>query len=225
MKNMKSIKLAGLLCLFFSGISFAQVTEEESTKSDGKHNAFVIDLNADSKMSENVWKSYIGKIGKTKRDRKSKEWRSESIVIPAVASGYNVNLTGKFEDLKGSSRVYVWLRMDGKYINSEDYTNEARGVKSFLEEYAIEVEKAVVQKEVEEEEKMLKGFEKDLEKLIKKKEGYHKDIKKAEETILKAEKNIEENIIDQEDAKIQIEEQKAILAKVRQKLREVGKDQ
>lgn len=221
---MNFIKLTTLF-LLINVTLYAQVTEEQTSMSDGVRNAFIIDLDdANTKLAENVWKSYVGKIGKTKRDRKSKEWRSESIVIPAVDNSYNVNLTGKFEDLRGNARAYVWLRMDGSYINSEDYTNEARGVKTFLEDYALEVKKAAIGKEVEYEQKELKALEKDLDKLVKKNQGFHKDIKKAEEAIIKAEKNIDENVINQESKKIEIEEQKAALLKIQEKLKAVGKN-
>ena len=113
---MNTIKLIALFILINISL-LAQVTEEETSMSEGVHNAFIIDLDdANTKLAESVWKSYVGKMGKTKRDRKSKEWRSESIVIPAVDNGYATSLTGKFEDLRGNSRVYVWLRMDGNYI-------------------------------------------------------------------------------------------------------------
>lgn len=228
LKN-KSMFIRNLLITLFISLPVllsSQVIEERSSMSEGVHNAFVIELEgADRKTAENVWKNYIGAIGKTKRNRKTKEWVSESIIIPAVDDDYNVQLIGKFEDLRGNSRIHVWLKMDGNFINSEDYTNESRGMKDFLEEYALDVKKAVIGKEVEEEQKKLNNIEKDLSRLIKKNEGYHRDIEKAKESILKAEKNIENNVIAQEDKRIEIEEQKAILLKVQEKLMAVGKDQ
>ena len=171
----------------------AQVIEERASMSEGVHNAFVIELEgAERKKAENVWKDYVGEMGKTKRNRKTKEWVSESIIIPSIDSDYNVQLIGSFEDLRGNSRLHVWVKMDGNFINSEDYTEEARGLKEFMEDYALQVRKAVINDEVEEEQKRLKSMEKDLSKLIKKYEGYHKDIEKAKEAIIKAEKNIEE---------------------------------
>ncbi|MDG2448057.1 MAG: hypothetical protein P8M34_00410 [Saprospiraceae bacterium] len=97
-------------------------------------------------------------------------------------------------------------------------------MKEFLEEYALDVKKAVISKEVEEEQKRLKSIEKDLSKLIRRNEGFHKDIEKANQAILKAEKNIEDNVIAQEDKRIEIAEQKAALLKVQEKLMAVGKN-
>ncbi|MEE9373596.1 MAG: hypothetical protein V3V00_11145 [Saprospiraceae bacterium] len=218
-------KIILFVTILLPSLLMAQVIEERASMSEGVQNAFVIELEgANKKIAEKVWKQYIGKIGKTKRNRKSKEWRSKSIVIPAIDNNYNVNLTGKFEDLRGNSRAYVWLKMDGNFINSEDYTNEARGIKEFLEEYALNVKKAVIGKEVEEEQKRLKSVEKGLEKLIKKNNNFHRDIEKANEAIIKAEKKIEDNVIAQEGKRIEIEEQKAALLKVQEKLMAVGKD-
>lgn len=182
-------KLFFIILISFPTFLLAQVIEERSSMSEGVHSAFVIELEgADRKLAENEWKDYIGEFGKTKRNRKTKEWVSESIVIPAVDDSYNVQLIGKFEDLRGNSRIQVWLKIDGNFITSEDYTDEARGMKEFLEEYALDVKKAVISKEVEEEQKRLKSIEKDLSKLIRRNEGFHKDIEKANQAILKAEK-------------------------------------
>ena len=209
---MKTIKLLVLFIFVFAGAAISQVIEEETSMSAGVHNAFVIDLyNANTKMAENVWKNYMKSFGKTKRDRKSKEWRSEAIVIPSVDPSYNVNLTGKFESLSNSSRAYVWLQMDDQFIDSDSHTNEARGVKVFLEDFAIEVEKAIVEEELDEEAKKLKDLSKDLEKLIKKNKGYHKDIEKAKEAILKAENAIQQNIKDQEMKRAEVQGQKEIM--------------
>ena len=221
---MSLLKLIPILTFLFPALLFGQVIEEKASMSEGVQNAFVIELEgADRKMAENVWKEYIGQFGKTKRDRKSKEWRSPAIILPAIDDDYNINLTGKFEDLRGNSRIYAWVKMDGNFINSDEFTNEARGMKDFLEEYSLEVRKAVIGKEVEEEQKRLNGLEKDLNKLVKKNEGFHRDIDKANEAIVKAEKNIEQNVIDQENKRIEIEEQKAALLKVQERLMAVGK--
>ena len=142
--KMKTVKLFVLLMFVFVGIGISQVTEEETSMSSGVNNAFLIDLeNANAKMAENVWKSYMKSYGKTKKDRKSKEWRSESIIIPSIDPTYAINMTGKFEKLNNSSRAYLWLQMDDSFIHSESHMKEARGVKKFLEDYAIEVQKAV----------------------------------------------------------------------------------
>lgn len=215
-----------ILFAFMSFSMYGQVIEQQESMSEGLQNAFVIDLKgADKKITEDVWKKYIGQYGKTKRDRKSKEWRSEAITIPAVDDSYQVNLFGKIEDLGGNSRLYVWLKMDSEFIDSERYTNESRGMKELLEDVALEVERASIRKEAEAEQKALNSLEKDLSKLIKKRDGYFKDIKQAEEAIIKAEKNIDQNAIDQEGKKISIEEQKAVIKKIEERLLSVGKDQ
>jgi hypothetical protein len=206
-------------------MSNAQVIEEESTMSEGVNNAFIIVLNnANTKVAEDVWKDYIKRFGKTKRDRKSKEWRSESIIIPAISPTLYVNLTVRFEDLSNSSRAYAWFKMDGNYITSEMNVDEARGIKVFLEDFEVEAEKAVVQQELDDEAKTLNDLEKDLEKLIKKNEGFHKDIEKAKEEILKAENNIESNLEEQDKKREEIEAQREKMGDVQKKLNEVGKN-
>ena len=222
---MKPTKLIIFLFLLISTAVSAQVVEQDATMSEGVKNAFVIDLaNADAKMAENVWKNYIKSFGKSKKDRKTKEWRSESIIIPSVDPSASFMLIGKFEKLNNSSRAYVWLKNSEEYLTSAAYTSEARGIKVFLEDYALEVEKAVIQEELDGEAKVLKGLEKDLEKLIKKNEGYHKDIEKAKEAILKAENAIAQNLKDQEAKRQEIQGQQGVIGEVQEKLNSVGKN-
>ena len=70
---------------------------------------------------------------------------------------------------------------------------------------------------------MLSDLEKDLKKLKEKNEDFHNDIEKAKQKIIEAEKNIEKNIVDQENKGKEIDTQKVAVEKVVEKLNNLGK--
>ena len=69
----------------------------------------------------------------------------------------------------------------------------------------------------------MSGLEKDLKKLKGKNEDYHEDIEKAKQKIMEAEKNIEMNVVEQENKTKEIDTQKAVVTKVTEKLNNLGK--
>ena len=85
--------------------------------------------------------------------------------------------------------------------------------------------KNVVKRDLEKEEKKLKGFEKELSKLENKNKDYHSDIEKARMKIAENEKNIEVNLKDQDTKKAEIELQKKTVQAVIDKLNGIGKSQ
>ena len=56
-----------------------------------------------------------------------------------------------------------------------------------------------------------------------KNDDYHKDIEKAKQKIAEAEKNIEKNVVDQENKVKEIDTQKVVVDKVIEKLNNLGK--
>ncbi len=69
-----------------------------------------------------------------------------------------------------------------------------------------------------------KQFEKDLGKLEKKNSKLHSDIEKFKEKIKKAEAAIEENLVAQDEKRIEIAQQKKVIEEVIERLNKVGKD-
>lgn len=217
MKNFSTLCLAILLSINWSS---AQNTESlERTMSLGKQPAVYVEIEgADEDLAVDIWKDYVKDYGKTKRNKKAKEYYTEDVRIPLLTSSGNVSLYAQFEEGRDLTTVYLWVEHDGYFLS------DTEKVEAFLQDYYTITRREVIMKEVEEQEKLLKNLGKDLEKLEKKNKGYHKDIEKAEEKIRKAEENIEKNLNDQDQLNNEIENQKAILEEIIERLNAVGKN-
>lgn len=215
------------MILFFiiSSLAFAQkeTYTKEISMSLGNQPAFIVDMDEiNEKDAENYWQDYIKEYGKLKRNRKANEYYSEGIDIPLL-SGKKLDLYSKIEDLKGNSRLYVWIDNGEAFVTEDSDPKTAKNAESFINDFAIYAEKNHVEALLSEEEKQLKNLERDMKGLEKDKEGYEKTIEKAKETIAENEKNIEENIVAQENKVTEIDNQKNYLIKLKERLASVGK--
>lgn len=209
--------------MFFSVILVGQVEEADYDCSLGKQNAFYMEhIDADGKMVSKVLENALKQYGKTKRNRKAKEWTCEACQIGAVSSS-PLNVYFKIDEGRNMVTSYVFFEDGEKFISSENDPSTAKAIKNMLMDVNFNVQREVIKKALVIEEKNLKGFEKDLSKLEKKNEDLHKDIEEFKEKILKAEKDIEQNLHDQEDKRMEIEKQRRTVEKVTTKLNNVGK--
>lgn len=222
------MKSLNLLIALFTTISLslsAQIIEKDLRMSSGVQNALVVELNgADDKRSEKIWKSFTKEYGKLQRDKKMDEFFLLDIIIPAIDPEYAVTVFTKFDEYDDMTRASFWFKMDDRFLNSIDDEEEIDGADAFLTDYSIEVEKTVIKDQLDDEEKTLKNFKKDLSKLEKKNQDLLNDIEKAKETIRKAEAQIETNLKDQEMKREEIEGQEKTVDKVSDKMNKVGKN-
>lgn len=206
-----------LAAMCFTLVQAQEIQSLEKTMSLGKQQAIYVEVEgADKDLVEDVWKDYMKEYGKTKRNKKAKEYYSEGLNIPMIASG-GVDLYTKFDEGSGQATVYLWVVNNGEFVEDSD------GAENFLSEYYVMARKKVINEEIKDQEKLLKKLGKNLEKLEKKNKGYHNDIAKAEDKIRKAEENIERNLQDQQDTNMEIEQQKKNLEEMIEKLNNVGK--
>lgn len=226
MNNMQSFNayfftLVFLAITIFAGSQInAQVATETMSMSQGSHPALVLELpGADSKMVEKMWQDYTKKEleGKTKRDRKSKEYQTLNIEIPGVSAGSAVDMYAKINERGNGSELMVWIGSNDGWINPRDLPNRYVEAEKMLMRFGLEVSKAQVELMVEEEEDKLKELEKELENLRKDKEKYEKNIEKARQEIADNEAAIEENKKAQEDKQKAIEEQRKQVEVTRKK--------
>ena len=189
----------------------------------GKQVAFSVDVDgADKDMVEDVWKKYIKEYGKSKRNKKAKEYYTVQTDIPVI-SGSPVDLYLKFDERVGMTTVYMWVDMKEGFVDSNSHPREAQGSEEFLTQFYYAVKREAITEEMKQQEKELKKLDKGLRKLEKNNTGYHKDIEKAKEKIVEAEEKIEQNLIDQEDQRIKIEQQKKLIEEIIERLNNLGK--
>jgi len=219
---MKSLTL--IICTFFIVTStFGQVTESEALISLGTQNAFVTEhVGASKKMVNKILENAIKEFGKVKRNKKAKEWNCMQCRMPGVAGLTNIYF--KIEEGKGQTTSYVFVDDGTQFISSENDEDAAASIKTRLTNVGYDITRAVISKELDNEEDELKDRNKELRKLEKKNQDYHNDIEKYKKKIAEAEKNIEENLLDQEDKKMEIEKQIRTVDAVTTKLNEVGKN-
>ena len=183
----------------------------------------VLDMNEiDQKSATAYWSAYVKEYSKLKKNRKADEFYAEDVRIPLIRPS-EIDLFSKVEDLQSDSRLYVWIDLGDAFLSSENDAETFGKAKKFVDDFAVYAEKKHVEELLDTAEKDLKSYEKDLKGLGKDKESYEKSIEKAKEQIAKMERNIEENIISQEDKTTEIEKQKSLLKTIQDRLAAVGK--
>jgi hypothetical protein len=198
--------------------------EKKVSMSLGPQNAFYVEIpGADKKMAEKTFMEFVKDYGKMKENSKAREHFMMASKIPVINGTSPVDLYAKFEEGKNMATTYVWVDLGGSFVNSSDHTSQTTALRQFMYDYFIAVRKKVVAEELKTEEKNLSNLEKDLSKLKDKNQDYHNDIEKAKQKIAEAEKNIEKNLVDQENKNKEIDTQKTVVEKVVEKLNNLGK--
>ena len=220
---MKNLLILFVLALF-STTAFAQVKEMKRSMSDGNKNAFSLDIaNADAKLIGDVWKQFVkdNYKGKTKYDRRAKEYKTDDIRMPSIGKGNTVDLHTTIEEKGTDATIYVWYNLGGAYLDSGDHPDRYEAAEKMLLRFGLEVEKEKVRIKITEEEKLLKTIEKDLKKLESDNDRYHKTIEKAKKEIQEAEDNIIKNLQEQELTKEKIQEQMEVVEKIKAELKKI----
>lgn len=221
---MRNIILTTVLSLLFISLSSAQVNERNEPMSLGTQNAITISLpNTDVRDAEKVWQQYMDDYydSKAKWNRKVKEWVVTDADVSALGRGEPVNIFATFDKSGNGVMATVWVQVGSSFLSSRTHADRYDDAEKMMMRYALEVAKASVRQELEEEEKMLNRMETDLRKLKSANERYHKDIEKAQEAIRKAEEDIVKNVREQEEMAKKIEQQQELLKKIRKKLNNI----
>jgi hypothetical protein len=200
-----------------------EISESKETMKEGTFNAIVVELsNSDEKVALKVWKSFIKGFGaKAKKIKRSKEYLASDVIIGGLNNSENVEVYSRVEDKGDDSELIVWIQMGEFYVSSGSFPSDYTVAAKMLEDYVIEVAKELVNIEVNNAEKKMKKLVKEMDKLKKKNNSYFKDIEKAKDAIVRAEKNIENNIRDQKEQESLIESQQNALQILKEKLSEL----
>lgn len=221
---MKTYILLTLCLVFGLNLSAQNVSQKEMAMSLGNQNAFVVDLEgADDGLAEDVWKDYLKDYGKVKRNKKAGEYYCEDCAISIISSS-PMQVTLILDERKDMTVASAFFDTGSSFITEEGSDVMAEKAEKFMYNYALDVKRKVIENELKEQEKELKNFNKDQEKLEKANKGYHNDIEKAKKQIVEAEENIEQNLKDQEAKQIEIKNQMKLVEEVTERLNSVGKN-
>ncbi|MCB0661281.1 MAG: hypothetical protein KDC24_00970 [Saprospiraceae bacterium] len=225
-----------LLVVFVSIVlaipSFAQKKSEHAPKVEegtrnmyqGSKNALTVTLrDADDKIVEKLWDDLIKNYkSKLKKVKKADVEMAENVRIQSISGTGNLNLYSKIEEQGDDVILTVWFEMsNGNFLNSAEFPNSYKEAEEMLENFGVSVKRRMVQEELEDEQDALGDLNKNLEKMIKRKENLEKDIEDYKKRIEDAKKEIEDNLSGQEDLKKKIEEQKSQVEAVNKRLGDI----
>ena len=137
----------------------------------------------------------IGSIWKDRlKDRGSKVTvkkgiaRAEKVSLPEITHEY-LDVVAKFDENKGAETVNMTVSFlkDGKAINPEDDPEAHEKAMQMMYNLSVDLNRAVVNEQIEDQEKIRRDLEKDLDRLRKENENLYKTIDKNERNLAKAE--------------------------------------
>lgn len=220
MKNLLSLVIA----LFFLGSMNAQVIpaieELDMSMSMGAKNAFVIKYdNTDTKTVEDQWEKFMKTYKAKVKKNKAKELFADDVKLPDLSSNSIDVYATVATDATGKITILtVWYDLGGAYLNSEAHPSQVVSVKNMLDQNSLRVGAVSAAVIVGNEEDTLKDLNGDLKKLEKSKEDYLQEIEEAKALIAKMEANISENDTAQEGKKGEISEQEGVLEMAQKEL-------
>ncbi len=201
------------------------IQPQNRTMSMGSHPGYYVDIEgAEKKNVEKLWKDYLKEYSK-KVKKKKREYYTEQARIPIVNGSAELTVYSEIEEGRDLTTLYTWVDLGGGvFMNEEDHGRQVDGFFQFLEDFYLIVEKDVIKRELEQQEKSLEKLNKEMKKLVDKNEDYHNEIAKAQEKIRKAEENIERNLNEQNDMQVEIQRQQKKIDQIIEKFNKVGKN-
>lgn len=197
------------------------ISENMQLMSLGSNNALTMAIpGADQKKVEMVWKEFAKDFkAKTRKDRKSGLYFTDNATMRGISDN-DVDVYAKFERGGTGTVATMWFDLGGAYLASETHDAAYEEAEELLRDFANAVGRSMAEDNVEEQEKILKGLEKDLNRLEKDKENYLKKIEDAKNLILEMEANIEQNKKDQENKVGEIGAQEKVIDRAKAKVRD-----
>jgi chromosome segregation ATPase len=217
-----TVWLFGLL-FFLTTLKSQEIFEADRPMSLGLKPAqiLVLPLN-DVRSIEKLWEDYMKDQGlKLKRNRKADEYYSTEAELFNIGGGQQIEFYSRIEENQNESQLSVWIHLKDGFLNEADNPDETQSLRELILPFENVVRIEKVQRELENEEEMLKGLNKELEKLQSDKQKYERSIEEAKQEILENEENIRQNLKEQESMQQKIEEQKIFIQKVQTRMDEL----
>lgn len=192
--------------------------------SRGTENAFAITLEDVSyKVTKNVWKDYVRSHfrSRAKYDRREKEYIAEGARVRQLTN-FPVHLIAEIEDVGKHIQFTLWVDLRGAYVESQRDPQMTEEVEYILRDFAVAVERAKIEEQLDQEEKELHQLERDLRRLESAQKRYHREIAAAEALIERMKENIITNTTEQEEANKELQRQMEIVEEVRRLLLTTG---
>ncbi len=223
MNSFTTIPLIAFLLLAATSLT-AQVASERKSMSHGVKDAMVLSLpNTEAKVASKTWTSYMKDFykGKTKMNRKTKEYETLAADIAALGMGSEVDVYATVSQRGANSEFTMWVDLGDEFLSPSTHPERFLEAEKIMMRYGLEVAKANTNIELNMQEKALKGLESDLKKLKNENDRFHREIEKAKEAIARAEEGIAQNEQAQEAKNTEIVAQQEVIELVKQKLKDL----
>ena len=220
---MKFKILAFAVLMACSFMSFAQktvVSEADENIGGAINPTFTVFIEgAEYKTVMKAWKKYLedqkGKIVVDKNDI-----TVSNAMFPSL-SATPMAVFSRLMDDKAGVRITAAFVKDGQYINTARMETEAIAVKKIIYDFAIGIKKKMVEEKLKDATKELEKRNDKSQDLVYRKSRLEKDIANYKEKIKDAERDIEDNIKQQSEAKAKAEEQMKIVQEIKDTLNNV----
>jgi predicted nucleic acid-binding Zn-ribbon protein len=207
---------SALLCasLAVSGQKMLPVTHDSLPMSRGTQHAFSVLLpGAQVDDAEDVlktaFKSYKGKASGNNKT----ELFFDDANIKALSEN-TVDVYVRLYQVASDVKADVFFDLGGIYLNPRTHPQQSEAAEKILQDYAQRYKRYQIEKELEEQNKVLDEREKAYDALVKEKEKMEKSIASDERNIEKARQEISINNMDQERKKSEIESQKDAIGRM-----------
>jgi hypothetical protein len=222
---MKKVFLV-LISLISISINGQEINIMKSSMSLGPQTSYYLEIeDIPKKVVEKEWKKYLkDNFKKVKYDRKAKELYTYNGSVGMIQGNDKIVIYSKLDEGKNRVTLYIWTKVDDGIVNPEDYPSESEGVERYLQDFYLVAKKKGISLELETQEDHIKKIQKELDRLEKKNEKLHSDIEKYKKKISKAEADIEENLVEQDEKRIEIAQQKKVIEEIIERLNKVGKE-
>ncbi|MEM6396491.1 MAG: hypothetical protein AAF741_09100 [Bacteroidota bacterium] len=215
MSYFKKMSLVLLLLVFAAtGSLSAQVSARTLSMSQGTKDAITLDLpTAESRLVEKEWADFVKDNfdNRNKRNRKSKEMEALNIDMAGVSTTGKVDMYSVVNERGDGSELVVWIATNQGYVSPTETPDRYIETEKMMLRFALEVARAQLDLQIEEQEKELKDMERELGKMENDQERSEKAIEQARERITEEERNIEQSIANQETMRQQMEAQRKLI--------------
>lgn len=202
------------------------VTPELKSMSEGSFNSFSTTVEgADKKLAASVWKDLMKEYGGKVKRSKPESLKAEAVVVRSIGGSDPVDVYADFDERGNDVLARIWVRYRGEFIGPVSAQRDIEATERLLTEYHVLLRRAVVNEELETEQKQMARLEKelantlkDIERAERDIENARRDIERANQTIENSEANIKAGQAETANKQTEIEKQAEAVRAVQDKL-------
>jgi len=203
-----------LMPIFSTAQIYVDVVQDSVPMSKGRYHAYSLTLsNATVEDAESIlreaFKPYKAKV--------TGNYKTEVFFDDAKIKAMSENTVDIYVRVYQAStdvKVDAFFDLGGIFLNPQTHPEQSKLAAQMMRDYAIRYKRFQVQQELDQQKKLFAEQEKELESMIKEKEGMEKSIASSDRGIEKTRQTIASNDMDQQRKRAEIETQKDVIIKI-----------